>query len=87
MSGPLLPSKRHSGPKPTKPKSVPRPRRSWDRDVSDETKREIVRLAQIEDPIPEWPQCVMRRYRHSELAEKFGVSESVVDNVVKEASR
>ena len=78
--------RRRSGPKPTKPKSVPRPRRSWDRNVSDETKREIVRLAQIEDPIPSWgPSFVMSRYRHSELAEKFGVSESVVDSVIREA--
>ena len=82
-----LPSKRSSGPRPKKKKPVEqKSRRRWDDNVSAELKAEIVRLAEIEDPVLEWgPNFVNRRFRHSEIAEKFGVSESVVDSVIREA--
>ena len=83
-----LPSKRRSAPVVRKPKTptARQPRHRWDDNVSAEVKAEIVRLAEIEDPVSEWgPNFVMRRFRHSEIAEKFGVSESVVDTVIKEA--
>src|SRR2546426_4010367 len=54
--------------------------------ISEELRREILRLAETEDPIPSWGEAfVNRRHRHSEIAEMLGVSETVVDNAVKEA--
>ena len=53
--------------------------------ISEELRREILRLAQEEDPIPEWgPSFVYRRYRYNEIAAILDVSESLVARVVKE---